>query len=147
VADFGVFVQIEGLVEGLMHVSETAVPRGGKPQEQYREGETIRVRILRIDEGEMKVGLSGLDDAGQPLSPAAPAQGEAAPAESAETSAPVEAVAPSAPPEDSPEATGAVEAAPGAVQAPQGAESEDPAAAPKKKKRTRKKTEDSPPKA
>jgi small subunit ribosomal protein S1 len=149
VADFGVFVQIEGLVEGLMHVSETAVPRGGKPQEQYREGETIRVRILRIDEGEMKVGLSGLDDAGQPLSPAAPApaQGEAAPAESAETAAPVEAVAPSAPPEDAPEATGAVEAAPGAVQAPQGAESEDPAAAPKKKKRTRKKTEDSPPKA
>jgi small subunit ribosomal protein S1 len=149
VADFGVFVQIEGLVEGLMHVSETAVPRGGKPQEQYREGETIRVRILRIDEGEMKVGLSGLDDAGQPLSPAAPApaQGEAAPAESAETAAPVEAVAPSAPPEDAPEATGAVEAAPGAVQAPQGAESEDPAAAPKKKKRTRKKTEDAPPKA
>jgi small subunit ribosomal protein S1 len=149
VADFGVFVQIEGLVEGLMHVSETAVPRGGKPQEQYREGETIRVRILRIDEGEMKVGLSGLDDAGQPLSPAAPApaQGEAAPAESAETAAPVEAVGPSAPPEDAPEATGAVEAAPGAVQAPQGAESEDPAAAPKKKKRTRKKTEDSPPKA
>jgi len=141
VADCGVFVQIESLVEGLMHVSETAVPRGGKPQEQYREGETIRVRILRIDEGEMKVGLSGLDDAGQSLPPAAPApaQGEAAPVEGTETSAPVEAAAPSAPPADAPEATGAVEAAPGA-------ESEAPAPAPKKK-RTRKKTEDAPPKA
>jgi small subunit ribosomal protein S1 len=71
VADFGVFVQIEGLIEGLMHVSETAVPRGGKPQEEYREGETIRVRILRIDDSEMKVGLSGLDEAGEKL-PAAP---------------------------------------------------------------------------
>jgi small subunit ribosomal protein S1 len=87
-ADFGVFVQIESLVEGLMHVSETALPRGAKPQEHYNEGDPIRVRILRIDEGDMKIGLSGLDDAGQPLgapdgsalaSESAPAVAEAAP--------------------------------------------------------------------
>jgi small subunit ribosomal protein S1 len=131
VADFGVFVQIEGLVEGLMHVSETAVPRGGKPQEQYREGETIPVRILRIDEQEMKVGLSGVDEAGQPLPavPPAEARSEAAPLEAAETAAAVE-TAPPAPPE---------------VTEP-GAGEPEPVAAPKKK-RTRKKTEDAPPKA
>lgn len=131
VADFGVFVQIEGLIEGLMHVSETAVPRGGKPQEEYREGETIRVRILRIDDSEMKVGLSGLDEAGEKLPAPAPAEipSEAPPAVAAvaeEAPAPVEA---------------AVETA-----APASAEGEDTAAAPKKK-RTRKKTEDAPPKA
>ena len=38
IADFGVFVQIEGLVEGLMHVSETALPRGEKPQDHFKEG-------------------------------------------------------------------------------------------------------------
>jgi small subunit ribosomal protein S1 len=67
IADFGVFVQIEGLVEGLMHVSETAIPRGEKPQDRFHEGDPIRVRILRIDEGEMKIGLSGVDEGGQPL--------------------------------------------------------------------------------
>ncbi|HSB63333.1 MAG TPA: S1 RNA-binding domain-containing protein, partial [Thermoanaerobaculia bacterium] len=68
VADFGAFVQIEGLVEGLMHVSEAALPRGEKPQDHYHEGDPVRVRILRIDEAEMKVGLSGVDEGGQPLS-------------------------------------------------------------------------------
>src|SRR5512144_85070 len=67
IADFGVFVSIEDLVEGLMHVSETALPRGTKPQEHYHEGDPIRVRILRIDEAEMKIGLSGVDEGGQPL--------------------------------------------------------------------------------
>ncbi len=38
VADFGVFVQIDGLVEGLMHVSETPVPRGGKPHRPLPRG-------------------------------------------------------------------------------------------------------------
>ena len=34
-ADFGVFVQIEGMVEGLMHVSETGLPRGEKLADRY----------------------------------------------------------------------------------------------------------------
>ena len=136
VADFGVFVQIEGLIEGLMHVSETAVPRGGKPQEEYREGETIRVRILRIDDSEMKVGLSGLDEAGQALPAAAPvaAESEAAPAAPEEVSAPVAAAPETAAPASAEAASSAA------------AEGEETAAAPKKK-RTRKKTEDAPPKA
>ena len=76
VADFGVFVQIEGLVEGLMHVSETPLARGDKPQDHYKEGDAIHARILRIEDTDMKVGLSGV------------ALDEAAPA-----AAPVEAVA------------------------------------------------------
>ncbi len=55
-ADFGVFVQIEGLVEGLMHVSETGLSRGEKPQDHFKEGDPVRARILRIDDAEMKVG-------------------------------------------------------------------------------------------
>jgi len=75
VADFGVFVQIDGLVEGLMHVSETGLPRGAKPQEHFKEGDTVRARILRIDDAEMKVGLSA--------TPAEPVQ-EAPPEQAAE---------------------------------------------------------------
>ncbi len=94
IADFGVFVQIEGLVEGLMHVSETGLPRGEKPQDHYKEGDPMRARILRIDDADMKVGLSALNleaataelaagGAEAPAAPAAPAAPEAAPAEAA----------------------------------------------------------------
>ncbi|HYB54440.1 MAG TPA: 30S ribosomal protein S1 [Thermoanaerobaculia bacterium] len=85
VADFGVFVQIEGLVEGLMHVSETPIPRGAKLGDHYREGDAVRARILRIEDAEMKVGLSGLNleepqaSASGPAAPDTEAAPEAAP--------------------------------------------------------------------
>ncbi len=84
VADFGVFVQIEGLVEGLMHISEISLPRGEKPQGHYKEGDRARARILRIDDAEMKVGLSGFNTEAVSASAAAseetPAQAEEPPA-------------------------------------------------------------------
>jgi small subunit ribosomal protein S1 len=120
VTDFGVFVQIAGLVEGLMHVSETGLPRGEKPQDHYKEGDPVRARILRIEDAEMKVGLSGL-------------QTEPAP----ETAAPPEAPAIAAPPP--------AEAAPSVEPAAQASAPEEETA-PTKKKATRKKTASSPPK-
>ena len=117
-ADFGVFVQIEGLVEGLMHVSETGLARGEKPQDHYKEGEPVRARILRIDDAEMKVGLSALN------LEAAPEPSAAAPEE--------------APAEVTPEAKEAEEPPP--PEAPEPAEPDAEAGA--KKKRTRKKPKD-----
>jgi len=80
VADFGVFVQIEGLVEGLMHVSETPLARGDKPQDHYKEGDAIHARILRIEDADMKVGLSGVQ-LGEAARAAAPEEAAAAPEE------------------------------------------------------------------
>ncbi|HTO77275.1 MAG TPA: 30S ribosomal protein S1 [Thermoanaerobaculia bacterium] len=101
VADFGVFVQIDGLVEGLLHVSETPVPRGGKLTDHYHEGDTIKARILRIEDAEMKVGLSGLNLEGGSAAEApaaAPDQAAATPATAAsDAPAPVEAAAEAAP--------------------------------------------------
>jgi transcriptional accessory protein Tex/SPT6 len=125
-----VFVQLDGLVEGLMHVSETALPRGDKPQEHFHESAPVRVRILRIDEGEMKIGLSGVDEAGQALPAPAPVAATAE-AEPAAVSASAEEPAPT------PEAAEPGEAA---------AEAETEEAAPKKR-RTRKKAEETPSKS
>jgi small subunit ribosomal protein S1 len=101
VADFGVFVQIEGLVEGLMHVSETTMPRGEKPQDHFHEGDPVRARILRIEDAEMKVGLSGLNLAdASPAAPAPeapPAAAAAAPVRPAEPETEARTVAPVAP--------------------------------------------------
>ncbi len=76
IADFGVFVNIDGMVEGLMHVSETPLARGQKPQDHYAEGQKVRATILRIEDEEMKVGLSSRD--------VAAAETAAAPAETGE---------------------------------------------------------------
>ena len=101
VADFGVFVQIEGLVEGLMHVSETPVGRGDKLQDHYKEGDTVRARILRIEDADMKVGLSGVGvgSAAAPSAPPAVAESAAAPEPAAPAPAaePAEAAAEPAP--------------------------------------------------
>ena len=136
VADFGIFVQIDGLVEGLMHVSETPMERGEKPQERYKEGDPVRVRILRIDDAEMKIGLSALN-----LEEAA-APAEAPPvlavAEEIEAPAPLEAeAAPPAEPvlELPPPAPSASTPKPKKVSAAASRASE---AAPKKKKVTKK---------
>jgi small subunit ribosomal protein S1 len=83
IADFGVFVKIGGIVEGLMHISETPLPRGARLQDHYQEDQPVRVRILRIEDPEMKVGLSGRD-----LETPAPA------VEAADASAETEAAAP-----------------------------------------------------
>ena len=133
VADFGVFVQIEGLVEGLMHVSETTMPRGEKPQDHFREGDPVRARILRIEDAEMKVGLSGLNleglsaaaavaapEAEAPPPAAAPAKAAAAaamaPEPPAEAGAEPAAVPPTAEPEPGPVAQ--AQAAPAPVPEP-----------------------------
>ena len=140
VADFGVFVQIEGLVEGLMHVSETPVGRGEKPQDHYKEGDPLRARILRIEDAEMKVGLSGQGVEPAPAAPPAPAaEGESEPAPVVVASSSPSQPAPEAPAEASPQAASLEAAAP-----VEGAEGEGAVV---KKKRTRKKAEDAAPKS
>jgi small subunit ribosomal protein S1 len=61
VADFGVFVRLPEGLEGLMHVSETDLPRGEKLASTFKEGDPIRVRILRIEVPEQRIGLSSRD--------------------------------------------------------------------------------------
>lgn len=63
VAPFGAFVDLGG-VEGLVHVSELRHERIADPREAVREGERVRVRVLRIEpgsgtrEGKPKIALS-----------------------------------------------------------------------------------------
>jgi len=61
VAEFGVFVRLPEGLEGLMHVSETPLARGEKPASHYTEGDPVRVRILRIEPQEQRIGLSSRD--------------------------------------------------------------------------------------
>ena len=56
ITDFGIFIEIEGGVEGLIYSSEIVQPSEG--EEPIKEGDEIRSRIIRIDLEERKIGLS-----------------------------------------------------------------------------------------
>ncbi|MBI5640244.1 MAG: 30S ribosomal protein S1 [Nitrospirae bacterium] len=53
--DFGIFVELEGGVEGLIYSSEIVHP---SEQEKIKEGDTVLARIIKIDLDERKIGLS-----------------------------------------------------------------------------------------
>jgi small subunit ribosomal protein S1 len=55
--DFGAFVDIGG-VDGLVHVSEVAWHRVGHPSEVLKEGDKVKVKILKVDQEKGKISLS-----------------------------------------------------------------------------------------
>lgn len=56
--NFGVFVQLESNLEGLLHISELADHKVENPEQIVKVGDQIEVRILRVDTAERKIGLS-----------------------------------------------------------------------------------------
>jgi small subunit ribosomal protein S1 len=58
ITNFGVFVELEQDLEGLLHVSELTDHRIEDPHEAVQIGEEIEVKILRVDVQDRKIGLS-----------------------------------------------------------------------------------------
>ncbi|MFA6133867.1 MAG: 30S ribosomal protein S1 [Phycisphaerae bacterium] len=56
--NFGVFVELEDELEGLLHVSELADHKVENPQDVVKVGDEIEVKILRVDTDDRKIGLS-----------------------------------------------------------------------------------------
>lgn len=53
---FGAFVDFGG-VDGLVHVSDLSYERVHKPEDVVHEGQTVRVKVLRIEDGGNKISL------------------------------------------------------------------------------------------
>ena len=58
ITNFGVFVELEEGLEGLLHISELADHKVDKPEEIVQVGSEIEVKILRVDSEERKIALS-----------------------------------------------------------------------------------------
>ncbi|MFT3685611.1 MAG: 30S ribosomal protein S1 [Phycisphaerales bacterium] len=58
VTNFGVFVELEADLEGLLHISELADHKVENPQDVVKIGEEVDVKILRVDTSDRKIGLS-----------------------------------------------------------------------------------------
>ncbi len=58
ITNFGVFVELEDDLEGLLHISELADHKVENPQDVVGQDEEIDVKILRVDTVDRKIGLS-----------------------------------------------------------------------------------------
>jgi small subunit ribosomal protein S1 len=58
VTDFGVFVELEEGVEGLVHVSQLSSERVDKPSSLYKPGDVVEAEVTSVDSREKRIALS-----------------------------------------------------------------------------------------
>jgi small subunit ribosomal protein S1 len=56
--NFGVFVELEPDLEGLLHISELSEDKIESPEEVVKVGDEVDVKVLRVDAKDRKIGLS-----------------------------------------------------------------------------------------
>ncbi|MDD2201922.1 MAG: bifunctional 4-hydroxy-3-methylbut-2-enyl diphosphate reductase/30S ribosomal protein S1 [Firmicutes bacterium] len=56
--DFGAFVRLEDGIEGLVHISQLADRRVGRPEEVVTAGETVTVKVIGLRPQEHRISLS-----------------------------------------------------------------------------------------
>lgn len=60
--DFGAFVELGSGVQGLIHVSELAHRRVEHPRDVVQEGQSVRVKILKIEKKRISLSLRALEE-------------------------------------------------------------------------------------
>ncbi|MBI4715083.1 MAG: S1 RNA-binding domain-containing protein [Nitrospirae bacterium] len=58
IADFGIFVELEEGVEGLIHVSESGIEPPTRAEDVMKRGDEVTAKIIKVDPAERKIGLS-----------------------------------------------------------------------------------------
>ncbi len=58
ITNFGVFIELEPGLEGLLHISELSEDKIDNPQDVVKLGDELEVKILRVDLDDRKIGLS-----------------------------------------------------------------------------------------
>ena len=82
ITNFGVFIEMEPGLEGLLHISELSDQKVENPETLVQVGDEIEVKVLRVDVPDRKIGLSRKrlnwtpeQDAANPPAPAALSSG------------------------------------------------------------------------
>ncbi len=58
VADFGIFVELDGGIEGLIHISEAGLDPAAKLEEKFKLQDEVTAKIIKVDREERKIALS-----------------------------------------------------------------------------------------
>src|SRR3989441_1268592 len=56
--DFGIFVELDGGVEGLIHISETGMDASSRLEDRFKIGDELETKIIKVDCEERKIALS-----------------------------------------------------------------------------------------
>ena len=57
-ATFGAFVELDGDIDGLVHISQLREDRVEKVKDVLKVGDDIEARVIKVDKGERRIGLS-----------------------------------------------------------------------------------------
>jgi small subunit ribosomal protein S1 len=60
IVDFGLFVKIDPLVEGLVHISEVSWSRISDLNKEFKVGDSVKVMVIAIDDGRLSLSLKKL---------------------------------------------------------------------------------------
>jgi small subunit ribosomal protein S1 len=58
VADFGIFVELDSGIEGLIHISEAGLEPHVKLEEKFKLQDEVMAKIIKVDREERKIALS-----------------------------------------------------------------------------------------
>jgi len=58
IADFGLFIELDGDVEGLIHISEVGLDANVRMEEKFKPGDDVTAKIIKVDREERKIALS-----------------------------------------------------------------------------------------
>ena len=58
IANFGIFVEFDKDLDGLVHISEFSEEPAGNLEEKYKIGDKVRAKIVKVDNETRKIGLS-----------------------------------------------------------------------------------------
>jgi len=58
ITDFGLFLEIEEGIEGLVHISELSSDKKGNPLSKYQIDDVIQTKVINVSREEKKIGLS-----------------------------------------------------------------------------------------
>src|SRR5215203_2734973 len=58
IASFGAFVELDGDIDGLVHISQISEDRVDKIKDHLKIGQEIEARVIKVDKTERRIGLS-----------------------------------------------------------------------------------------
>ncbi len=58
ITDFGIFVELDSGVEGLIHISESGLDAQARLEDKFHVGDEVTAKIIRVDSEERKIALS-----------------------------------------------------------------------------------------
>ncbi len=58
ITTFGAFIELEGDIDGLVHISQISEDRVDKVKDALKVGQEIEARVIKVDKAERRIGLS-----------------------------------------------------------------------------------------